>query len=271
MNEHEDAAAVRRPPKLWVKLIGGLAILLTVWQVFASFLWIAPYSPLREVVPGNLLSSYMLPFFGQSWSVFAPEPINGDYHFNVRATLERDGESVETGWVSATDVELSIIEYNLLAPRAGIVSTDVASSFKGAYDALGSNQRSNAAEDFTGDDWEDALYTSLTGGTVDADGSDLTGDAADAAKIDDYLASERQSVAYATQVARAMWGDEVVAVQYRVSRQNIVPFADRNDPLAERPEPQIATTGWRPQLVQPGQSDENFARTFRAQYDRISQ
>ena len=90
--EVQDAAtavAAPRPrPTWWVKLIAFAACLLTLWHVGASFLWIAPYSALREIPTQEVLAGYMLPMFGQSWSVFAPEPINGDYHFNVRAVIE---------------------------------------------------------------------------------------------------------------------------------------------------------------------------------------
>ena len=84
-----------------------IAMALTGFHLFASFLWIAPSSTLREVIPGNLLSQYMIPMWGQSWSVFAPEPINGDYYFDVRAVVSTpDGGEETTDWVRATDVEL---------------------------------------------------------------------------------------------------------------------------------------------------------------------
>lgn len=61
-----------------------------------------------------------------------------------------------------------------------------------------------------------------------------------------YMAEEHLSTAYATQVAYAIWGaDAVVKVQYRVSRQNVIPYKDRNDPSAQRPDPTFSTTGWR--------------------------
>lgn len=261
----------RRKIKPWVRVVAGLATILTAWQVFASFLWIAPYSPLREVVPGNMLTSYMIPFFGQSWSVFAPEPINGDYHFNVRAIIEQDGQEIETGWVSATDVELSMIEYNLFPPRAGIQSSEVASNFKGSYDSLGEGQRATVAQDFTGDLWEEDLRAALLQGSITEDGSDLLGDEADETAVDAQIAQERLSTLYATQVARAIWGDDVKLVQFRVSRQNIIPFAERNNPDAERPAPMMTETGWRGLRVAPGQNDENFGRTFRAQFERMTQ
>src|SRR5690606_6227899 len=40
-----------------------------------------------------------------------------------------------------------------------------------------------------------------------------------------------QTLAYATQVAFAIWGeDQGQRVQHEVSRQNVIPFAERNDP-----------------------------------------
>ena len=84
-----------------------IAMALTGFHLFATFLWIAPSSALREVIPGDLLSKYMIPMWGQSWSVFAPEPINGDYYFDVRAVVSTpDGGEETTDWVRATDVEL---------------------------------------------------------------------------------------------------------------------------------------------------------------------
>ncbi|MFT4232821.1 MAG: DUF5819 family protein [Leucobacter sp.] len=260
----------RARPKPWVRAAAFGAALLTAWHVFASFLWIGPVTPLREVVPGEALTSYMIPLFGQSWSVFAPEPINGDYHFNVRAVLDRDGEEVETGWVSATDVELSMIRYNLFPPRAGIQSSEVASQYKGSYDRLGSAQKAVVAETRRSDAWEEELRGALLADPSGDGGSAPLGDEAGEADVDRYIAAEHLSTAYATQVAGAIWGDEVVSVQFRVSRQNIVPFAERNSPEAQRPEPTVAEPGWRARVVEPGQNAENFAGVFRSQYERIS-
>lgn len=259
----EDVAAVATRPKptWWVKLIAFAACLLTLWHVFASFLWIAPYSALREIPTQNVLSSYMLPMFGQSWSVFAPEPINGDYHFNVRAVIEKDGKETETGWVSATDVEISMIRYNLFPPRAGIQSSEVASKQMNAYNDLNAEQQAVVALDFAEDGWEDWMTGSF---------DKLEGDSNPDTTA--YMAAEHLATAYATQVAYAIWGtDAVVKVQYRVSRQNVVPFADRNKPGAERPDPTFSTTGWRLPIEEEGQSREDFADVFRAQFERTQQ
>ncbi|WP_217178589.1 DUF5819 family protein [Streptomyces sp. AC495_CC817] len=254
----EQPAAARPKPAWWVKLIALAACLLTLWHVFASFLWIAPYSALREIPTQEVLAGYMLPMFGQSWSVFAPEPINGDYHFNVRAVIEEDGEEIETGWVSATDVELSMIRYNLFPPRAGIQSSEVASGQMNAYNKLNEKQQAVAALDFAKDDgeaWMRRTFEELEG----SDNPDPTA----------YMAEEHLATAYATQVAYAIWGaDAVIKVQYRVSRQNVVPYAQRNDPNAQRPDPTFSTTGWRLPIEEEGQNRGNFADVFRTQFER---
>lgn len=265
-------------PKAWVRLLALGAVLITAWHLFASFLWIAPYSEnAREIVPGDALRNYMLPMFGQSWSVFAPEPINGDYSFEVRASLP---DGTDTDWVSATDVELSMIRRTLVPPRAGIQSTELASRYKSAYDALDGSQKSIIGGNLQTEEWRADLREALerAGDAADAADSEAgvsgTGDADPAAsgseEIEAILAQERSAAAYATQVAHAIWGDEVRAVQFRVSRQNIVPFAQRHDPDAERPDAVIVASGWRGTVVEPGQNEENFARVFRAQYERIA-
>lgn len=254
----EGAAAPPAKIKPWVRLVALGAVLFTGWHVLASFLWIAPYSAnAREVVGNKALSSYMLPFFGQSWSVFAPEPINGDYHFNVRATL---GDGTETGWVSATDVELSMIQYTLTPPRAGIQSVELASAYKSAYDDLTDTQQAAVGGDYIVDEWEVGLEAAL----ANQEGDDVSAS-------ESYLAEEHRAVAYATQVAHAIWGDEVETVQFRVSRQNIIPFADRHDPDATRPEPTIVLPGKRGPVVEAGQNEAAFADVFRAQFERISE
>jgi hypothetical protein len=257
--EKTDAAGrgdAATPMSRWtVRIVSGALVLLTAWHVFASFLWIYPPSALRQLPPDGALSSYMLPLFGQSWSVFAPEPINGDYHFNVRALVTDDaGEEVETGWVSATDVELSMIRNNLFPPRAGIQAEELAGNYKNAWEDLAEKQRAVTLENHTDDEWLATLSEELDEADADVD-----------AEL--YLGVDRMATAYATQVAHAIWGDEVVAVQFRVSRQNVVPYADRNDPNAKRPDPMVIRPGWRDLLVEPGQNEDRFAEVFRSQYE----
>ncbi|MFD2757272.1 DUF5819 family protein [Gulosibacter faecalis] len=253
----EQHSTKKRSPIVRVVLV--VASMLTAWHVFASFLWIAPTSPAREVVPGNALTSYMIPFFGQSWSVFAPAPINGDYVFKVRALVPDDaGELVETEWVDATAVELSMLQYNLFPPRAGIQSSQVASEYKSQYDAITADHQVIVQLNYFEDDFEQRLEDKLdTYGETDL--------------VDAYMPAEHQATAYATQVALAVFGDDVVRVQYEVTRQNVVPFEDRNDPDAQLPQATVLTPGWRGLVRNEGQSDEAFAEVFLDTYEGMQE
>lgn len=251
-----DTQKKKRSPL--VRGILVIASLLTAWHIFASFLWIAPYSPMREI-PGEALPRYMIPFFGQSWSVFAPEPVNGSHAFHVRAVVDDgSGQLIETGWVDATAVELSMIQYNLFPPRAGIQAAQLASEHKGEFESLTADHQVVAGLNYFEADWEARMReTMVSYGSPEI--------------VDEYLVTEHMATAYATQVALAIWGDDVVRVQYEVSRQNVVPFAQRNDADAEQPPRQIISTGWRGLIYNPGQSDEAFASVFAATYDRITE
>lgn len=241
--QRKELGAVKRVVML-------VAVLFTAFHVFATFLWIAPSSALRDVIPGNILQSYMIPMFGQSWSVFAPEPINGDYRLQVRAVVTTDGEATETEWVDATAAELTMHMHNLFPPRAAMSANDVASRFKGAYDKLNEEQQEVVALGYyDGSDWHDRMEASLR-------------EYSDDANVTKYMEMERIGVAYSTQVAYAMWGDDVTQVQFAASRQNVVPYEQRNDPDAERPAVQTVPIGWRGLIEEPGQSRENFSSVF---------
>ncbi len=240
--------ATKRPKVRRVVLI--LLAAFTAWHIFATFLWIAPASGLRQLLPGDLLRSYMVPMFGQSWSVFAPEPINGDYRLRVRAVVIQDGQQKTSKWVDATAAELAMSTHHLFPPRAAVLGTELASRYKGAYDDLGNAQHRISALSYFKGDWSERLQ-----GDLRKQGSDPD--------LDDYLAVERQITAYATQVAYAVWPGELTRVQFEVSRQNVIPFSRRNEPDAKRPQPKIVKTGWRGVVEEPGQSREAFADTFR--------
>lgn len=252
------AAPTRRTSRLRRAVVVVLA-LLAAWQIFASFLWIAPPSGVRQLVPGNLLHGYMIPLQGQSWSVFAPAPINGDYRLQVRAWVSGKDDAYATPWVDATAVELTMFTHHLFPPRAAIQSTELASRFKGAYDKLNADHKVIVKLGyFDGDDWQQRLEKKL-----DSYGAE--------ANVAAYLKQEHMIDAYATQVAYAMWGDDVTRVQWVVSRRNVVPFAERNDDDVERPDPQIALTGWRGLVEEKGQSREHFRQVFRDAYSEVTQ
>lgn len=247
-------SAEQRPMMRLLFLVVGL---FTAWHIFASFLWIGPVTPLRELIPGNLLYSYMIPWFGQSWSVFAPEPINGDYIFKVRATVKDGSGEKVTPWVDATKVEYLMAQYNFFPPRAANLAGHQASLLFGTYGSMTTEQKAKTVGDYyKGDVWLGDLYVNL--GKTDS--------------TTNYVVQERYTAAYATQVAVALWGkDNVLRIQFDVGRQNVIPYEQRHNPAA-KPEPyQPVTTGWRGLLYMPGQSEKDFADVFVPAFERSGQ
>lgn len=246
------APASRTARRAVVRVFLILASLFTAWHIFATFLWIAPPSGLRQAIPAHALRSYMIPMFGQSWSVFAPEPINGDYRLQVRAeVVDAGGQPHVTGWVDATAAELAMLHHHLFPPRGAIQSSELASRFKGSWDDLSADHKKIVELGyFRGADWPTRLSSKL----YSYGGAEV---------VKPYLDDEHVLTAYATQVAYATWGDRVLRVQFVVSRQNVIPFAQRNNPGAKRPAVQVAPTGWRGMVEEPGQSRDAFGRTFR--------
>jgi hypothetical protein len=251
MPETQLSSRARKPVMRITFIVIGL---FTAWHLFASFLWISPPTPLRNVVPGNVLTSYMIPWFGQSWSVFAPAPINGDFALKVRATLkDAQGNETVTRWVDATNAELSQSRYNLLPPRAATLATHQASLLFNSWSALNAQQQGVAALNYyKSNDWLGRMQIAMNTYGQEA-------------AVIDYIVQERYTDAYATQVANAMWGkDKVELVQYQVFRQNVIPFEERHVKGAKRPGVQLASTGWRGLIVMPGQSADDFKETFLA-------
>lgn len=226
-----------------------IALFITAFHLLSTFLWIAPASAARDVIPNNILTKYMIPFFGQSWSVFAPEPINADYYFDVRAIVEKpNGDTEVTEWIRATDVELDRATYNFFPPRSAGLGVKVSSELKGSWDNLSVKQKEIVKSDyFKGDD-----YKRLS--------NNLSKD--NNTNISDYVKKETTATAYATQVSKAIWGDNVVRVQYQAARQNVILFNERNNKDAVRPSIQPVHTGWRGLVVKPHQSNKEFAEYF---------
>lgn len=252
MSAARPSFAKRRPV---IRVVLVLVSLLTAFHVFAQFLWIAPPSALRELLPGNVLTSWQVPWFAQTWRLFAPEPIHSDYHLRVRAILHGDDGPV-TQWIDATDAEHEMQLHKLLPPRASTAAILQANNYYEAWNGLNPAQQEIVAANFWRGDDSKARFEAAVKAAAGAD--DQSQEATNL-----FLSRHAFTLAYATQAARAVWGDDVFEVQFEVSRQDIKPFAQRNDPDAPLPAQQSAPTGSRRPFVLRGQSPDRFAEVFK--------
>lgn len=243
---------------LWLRIVGVLCALLTAWHIFATFLWVAPSNELRKVLPDDALRNYMMPMFGQSWSVFAPKPVDGDYSFEVRASiLDESGKERTTDWIDPVKREMDMIHHNLFPPRAALAGDRMSSVYQNSWRKLNDKQQESVELSyFKGDDWTQRMTNRLN--------SQATKNSSSAKnRTADFLVVEKQASAYATQVAKAVWGDEeIIRIQFRAGRQGVVPYSLRNDENAKRPKPVTIESGWRGMTVMDGQNQENFAQVF---------
>ena len=247
-NESHHAAPPPIAKGVAFVLVGIVAIHFAI-----TFLWNAPSNPIRDALGGQV-NGYMEPFFEQNWSLFAPNPVNTEDELLVRAeVLDPDtGEFETTEWESATELEWTIVSHNPFPSRASRLSSNLHRRLNSAWNRLSEGQRQVIAEDFFGaDDWTPMAerLASAAGGQISTD-------------IETMIRADRVATGYASQFARARWGEGVTSVQYQLRRTPVPRWEERLEAEPTAPSATIREFGWRPVLTNDGQDDALFARTI---------
>jgi hypothetical protein len=195
----------------------------------------------------------LTPFFGQSWRLFAPNPIDEDRNLLVQgAYVHGDGDVRTTPWVDWTSVEQDVIEHRLVGGRAGYITTKM-------YGALDEEFREMGPSRMTLADRTNALtppsWNTLRDSLVRAGPDDGT--------VDDYLLYDRAVARLATSVIVARSSREIIAVRYALREQDVVPYDARHDDKAERqaarPEATMRVSGWRTPTLGPTAERQGIA------------
>lgn len=219
-------------------------------HIGATALWLTPTNPIREAAQGEL-SEYLQPFFRQNWNLFAPNPATSNPNLLVRAQV-RDvdsGELVETEWFNVTAFETAQLTHNPTPSRLVKTSHNVYRRYASQRSNLDSDQRAVLSEDYTtGSAWEEIRQGLRDEGLAPG-------------RTRLMVRAEQTTTAYATAVARALWGSDVVAVQYRLFSVRIAPFERRHDPDFE-PSTGQTTLGWRPTWTMRNHDQEVFNAIF---------
>lgn len=234
----------------------GLAFFVTgllAIHIVVTFLFNAPSNPVKETLRGEI-AGYMLPVFDQNWSLFAPNPINSEDTLLIRARIAdpEGGDDRITEWVNATEREWTLVHHSLAPSRASRLSSNLHRRLHSAWDDLSADQQEIVARDF------DAMpdWSPLADALIEAQGGETS------SAVANVVRGDRVATGYATQVARALWGDGVVAVQFELRRTPVPRWDVRFDPVPDDPPSTVREFGWRPVLDADGQADEAFAATF---------
>jgi hypothetical protein len=197
-----------------------------------------PTNPVSDAFGAQL--DYLRPFFGQSWRLFAPNPVDEDKTLLVQGAYVDDaGELQTTSWINWTKVEQDVIEHRLVGGRAGYITTKFYSSLDEEFQELENPEQKVLSERTSPLDppsWR-ALQTYLA--RIGPDEDDLA----------DYLRYDKAAIRLASDVVAARTPYELTAVRYALREHGVVPYDARHLDEAERQESRPNATvrigGWR--------------------------
>jgi hypothetical protein len=217
----------------------GIAATLVGLHMLAVTLAAIPTNPVSDAFRPQ--TEYLSPFFGQSWRLFAPNPINADQTLLVQgAYVDGDGNLRKTPWVNWTKVEQDVIEHRLIGGRAGYISTKIYGALGEEFEEMENPEQkalSARTSPLAPPSWKELRdYLARIG----PDEDDLA----------DYMRYDRAAARLATEVIASRYPTRnLTAVRYALRDQGVTPFADRHGSKAERkaarPAPKMRIDGWR--------------------------
>lgn len=231
----EQRRALRGIP--WgAKLFAGLLVLVMAVHTFLIGVWVAPRTPIQDEIGSQNVRSYVLPWFEQNWSIFAPNPRRVAVTFEVRAMIidPETGEEVVTDWVDMVEGEDQIVRNNPFPPRTSKIARRTTDQLNSVRSPMNDEQLSQLEANYV-----ETPIEQLREDLVGIDGG------ASASSIDDYMAMDEVAVRLATGMAHHAWEGEIVHVQYRTTHRPAPSFAQRDDLTVDDTERGVRQYGWR--------------------------
>ena len=221
---------------------------LLAWHFLATYTWNAAPNAVRAAIGQQALESWMIPMFGQSWSVFAPNPGSVNQNLEVRAVLDGD---ITTDWYSLTDRSTrKDVQGHLIPSRMYLNDYILANRYYDAALAIPVEIRDIAGEERAEGDW----WVVLEGAMLEASGVEAD------TRISEFVLYERTVLGLVTEAAIGRWGEDVSMVQVRVVKTPVVPFEQRATDT--QMDSTSFTDGWRAPLRVEGIDLAIFARMF---------
>ncbi|WP_156727315.1 DUF5819 family protein [Streptomyces apocyni] len=179
-------------------------------------LYNTPFNPVREKYDEQI-HSYMSPYFGQDWHLFAPEPVAEDSGILVRAQKVRaDGSLVTTKWADVTTPHISKLQQQRFWPsRVQRLPTGVRQQLDSWRDPqLEELRAKNLLPDPRPDSPESKKHKKLN--------PPLT-----PAEHDARATALRYAQALASAEATQLWGNDIRSIQVRVVSNEFPRFSER--------------------------------------------
>lgn len=214
MTEPAALADQLGPRQRVVVLVVG--VVLVVHSVLLA-LWLAPSSPVRDVIGDARLASYVDPYFQQGDETVGFGSNRVDEALQLRAYVrpEGGGSPIFTEWVDVTAREARAVRGELDPPRARQIARRVATNLNFALFGLTPGQREIVA-DLSADVSPLRLQQQL-----------LAADQASTGDVANVVAQDQMATQFASLwLGAELPAKELLQVQYRVGRRVVPAFGD---------------------------------------------
>ena len=227
-----------------------LLALLALVHTFLIFLWVAPVNPMRDAVGNARLTSYINPYFEQSWSVFAPTPRRISDSIRIRAVVEdpKTGQETRTEWVDVTTLVTRKIKYDITPARIEEATRRIGARINSNMFKFNDEQKLLVQGGYLTTS-TDKLAEALLAAKGDGQG--------DANEINAYILYDDMLVRFATMYAQAAWDGKVTQIQYKVGYQAVPAYAQHNNVKVNDVRVTWWDFGWR--KARPGSSSAQKA------------
>lgn len=250
MSENSESPRLTRG----ARITGIITSIVLAVAILGTLLVVSPEgTPLRSTV-----RSATLPYFGQTWRVFAPNILKSNRTFELRAQWRDDsGELVTSGWVSITDIEQRGVGGNSVPANIRKASWNASGTYQQRYNALDGDQRERVRDTFieaSGDGFRPIPVEDLVEDLGEGD-----------ADVIRFLRMDYMLMRYTTLYATAGFDKEIERVQWRVISERPNDFSHR---FEEDPQFEASTTtfGWRQSDVA---VDEDILSEYRGLIERF--
>lgn len=222
-----------RGQRVLVVLIGLVLVVHSVLLV----LWLAPSSPVRDVVGNARLSTYVDPYFQQGVQTVGIGSNRVDESLSLRAYVrpEGGGEPTFSKWIDISGDEVRATRGSVESGRSHQIARRLATNLNFSLFSLTPAQREIVA-DTAADVPVARLQRDLQ--------SSPTGSARD---VRNFMAQDQMATQFASLWLGAVLPDvELLQVQYRVGRRVVPSYADRDDTKLNEVDFDWFSIGWRP-------------------------
>ncbi|MEO6605187.1 MAG: DUF5819 family protein [Aeromicrobium sp.] len=225
------------PVRPWQRRVVNVLALLVGLHSALLMLWLAPSSPIRDLVGSRNLASYVDPYFQQDVDAVDPSVQFVDESFQVRALVKNGSAKAKvTEWVNLTKEDLDDVRFNPNPARVHLIPRRLATNLNRSMFALEPDQRRIIRG------WEATDLTSARTAALNKAGDNP-------AVVQNFMAYDQMATQFASLYATSKWKGKVLQVQFKVGRRSVPEFSKRHDITIKDVDYLYFSFGWRPRFT----------------------